>query len=165
MLLPPRRLCQAEVTSRAVKEMTEGIVKERRRNIQERFAMAIVMDRLQQLKRSLDQNTEGDKELRESVEAMQRQMAHGDADYAAALEAQRAAEEGVAEEDRSKEHAAAAELLELETKIKAITAESEAAEERMKAQADAFIARERAVAEMEAQVCPTQPNQTKPTII
>jgi hypothetical protein len=74
---------QVEQNKLALTDMVERVVKERRRNIQERFAMALVMSRLIELKRSLDQNTEGDRELRESVELMQRQMdaALGEGEY------------------------------------------------------------------------------------
>jgi hypothetical protein len=74
---------QVEQNKLALTDMVERVVKERRRNIQERFAMALVMSRLIELKRSLDQNTEGDRELRESVEVMQRQMdaALGEGEY------------------------------------------------------------------------------------
>lgn len=74
---------QVEQNKISLTDMVERVVKERRRNIQERFAMALVMSRLIELKRSLDQNTEGDRELRESVELMQRQMdaALGEGEY------------------------------------------------------------------------------------
>lgn len=74
---------QVEDNKVSLTDMVERVVKERRRNIQERFAMALVMSRLIELKRSLDQNTEGDRELRESVELMQRQMdsALGEGEY------------------------------------------------------------------------------------
>lgn len=74
---------QVEDNKISLTDMVERVVKERRRNIQERFAMALVMSRLIELKRSLDQNTEGDRELRESVELMQRQMdsALGEGEY------------------------------------------------------------------------------------
>ena len=83
---------------------------------------------------------------------MQRQMARGDEDYAKALEAQQEEANGKSLQDKKQEDAAAAELLALETKVKDISAASEAAEARMKKQSEAFLARERAVAEIEAQV-------------
>jgi hypothetical protein len=64
-----------EDSARALAAMRADLAKERRRNIQERFAMATVMERLLDLKRGLAQNSEGDRELRRTVELMQRQMA------------------------------------------------------------------------------------------
>lgn len=50
-----------------VAEMRELCAAEKRRNIQERFGMAVVMQRLLDLKRSLDRNAEGDRDLRATV--------------------------------------------------------------------------------------------------
>jgi hypothetical protein len=152
-------------TTRALGEMTVDVSKERRRNIQERFAMAIVMSRLDELKHSLHQNTVGDKELRLSVEAMQQQLATGQTakEFEASLLAQQqaaAAEEEEEDEEASagggEQSAANLELLaakkqlnEMNEHMRRMAEASEEANKRMKEQADSFLARERSVAELE----------------
>jgi hypothetical protein len=123
---------QAEDTARLVAELTAGIAKERRRNIQERFAVAIVMSRLQELKRSLDQNTEGDLELRASVEEMQRLLMAG-ATSGQNLSPAPELSPGSAG-DKAVEEAELTELDHLNAHIQEITAASEQAEARMKEQ-------------------------------
>jgi len=130
---------QEEDAARVVAEMTAGIDKERRRNIQERFALAIVMSRLQELKESLDQNTEGDLELRASVEEMQRTLvanASSGKELPAALPALAEDDASAADEDDGLEAAESAELDRLNAQIHEITAASEEAEARMKEQVE-----------------------------